>query len=131
MVRSVGTKSPDLPCPCVEWVEIGSAVFEVPSGQEYTLRFEKVFGRSVTLEGSLEDGSDVFPFRETVTLPELTKRLVLSFAGGEWAVETDPSSETETGFEIWWLGRASLHTASPAEHDEELKSQLRALGYVE
>lgn len=130
MVRPVGTKSHDLDCDCLQWVEMEHATFDLPPGKAFTLHFEKVFGRHLRLEGVLERGGESFAFDETFDVRNLGESHALAFDGSRWRFAAEPTDGLETGFVVRWNGGVQEHGASPAESDPELRKQLEALGYL-
>jgi hypothetical protein len=131
MVRPVGTKSPDLRDPWLRWVEMGEMALELPSGEDFTVVFEKVFGTKLRLAGELELDDRVVPFESRLNLRGLEQSLTLSFDGDRWRSGTTQEPQVATGFAAWWWGAEEVHTESPASRDAELEEALRALGYVE
>lgn len=129
MVRSLGLKSPDLACRCVIWKDVGRAELAVPPGEGFTLRFGKLFGDRLELDGALVDGGRRIPFRETFAVGSLGSAAGLHLADGRWLPGPGPAAEDVTGFEIWWQGDRVEHRESPAAADPEIRRQLKALGY--
>jgi hypothetical protein len=131
LVRPVATKSIDLSAPHVSWVEMGQASFEAPPGASYTLLFEKVFGSELQLEGELDISGDRHPFQKVFHLDQLDPRETLLFDGISWRSERDSLTVGATGFSVSWHGGTAVLDGAPAPGREEVREQLRALGYVQ
>lgn len=129
MVRPVGTKSHDLACDCLRWIEMDNAAFDLPAGESFTLHFEKVFGRRLRLKGQLAVGSEAFSFDDTFDVRRLPEAAALAFDGSAWSRTSSPEG-VDRGFIVGWNGGVREHRASPADEDPELRQQLEALGYL-
>ncbi|MEM9553434.1 MAG: sulfatase [Acidobacteriota bacterium] len=138
MVRPLGVKALDMPCDCLEWLEMGVARLEVPAGVGFTLRFEKVFGNELRLRGAFDDEDDGSRrFDTTVRVVDLESELLRwrldepSWRGVEVGADGSLLDAAARGFTLWWRGAETVRSASPGDGDSELARQLRALGYVQ
>jgi len=129
MVTSVGTKFLDFSCACLSWKDAGQAVFELPPGSSMTVLFEKVFGTELRISGELSGGASVSHFDRIFRVGEIEAPQSLALSGSQ-EPRQGSLSESETGFELWWVGGGVSHLESPALVDPELAEQLRALGYA-
>ncbi len=137
MVRSIGTKTIDMPCDCLQWIDDGNAKLTVGPGVAFTIRFEKVFAPGLHLRGTFfgADGSEVW-IMGAVSAKGLGDQ-VETWRPEErtWRREDGTPAQImaslERGFALWWGGAEILHTESPADEDSELAEQLKVLGYVE
>jgi arylsulfatase A-like enzyme len=130
MIRPVGTKSVNLMCPCVEWRAMGSAAFEVPAGESYTLHFEKIFGQRLHLRGALELQGERHSFDHTFHADGLEEAAALWFEEQRWQSGGRSIPQGGTGFHLRWQGGRREHGEQPSALDPELRRQLEALGYL-
>ncbi len=129
MVRPVGSKASDLDCDCLRWEEMGKASFEVPPGEAFSVRFEKIFGRRLTVRGSLAAESHA-DFNHTFDVRGLDDMAYLRFKDGRWSSgRSAPEDIGGTGFTVRWRGGPGA-TDGPSAIDNEVREQLEALGYV-
>lgn len=133
MVRPVATKSIDLQCHCLTWEDMGKATFRLPSGQGFTLQFEKVFGTRLEVSGQLLDGERRLGFSHTFDVDRLAEEGFLAWhAEGGWT-SNEPWAEdhrAQSFLRMFWLGERQLSEDSPSLSDPELRRQLEALGYL-
>ena len=92
MVRPMGTKTDDLDCDCLVWSEMGRATFEIPAGQGFSLRFEKVFGSKLKIEGEIGLENQRTTFRHTWNLKSLeSPEAVVLNEVGRWIQKDVPA----------------------------------------
>jgi hypothetical protein len=121
----VATKSVDLPCPCVRWLDKAVEV-RVPPGERFTLIFEHYnpWRNPVQL---VPEGRE----EETWILeePPFEEPAEITWTGnGGW----HPGLLPESGptLSLRWVGPRPEGAGAPEEGDDELRSQLEALGYL-
>ncbi|HSN54266.1 MAG TPA: sulfatase [Candidatus Sulfomarinibacteraceae bacterium] len=131
MVRPVGTKVIGMDGPFLGWVTMGEATVDAPPGSDFTVVFEKVFGRDLTFEGRLGLDGAAFPIRYRVDVVDLHRSQALILDGGRWRRVARVLAEGEIGLAVEWCGDVAMAGPPSAVHDEQLAEQLRALGYIE
>jgi len=123
MIRPVGTKTLKPGGATLHFIKMGKASFLLPGGERMLLSFEKVFGSHIGIKAKNPDGS--IGLDRTFNLRRCPIHLALD--GRQW-IESDSGSIT-IGIE-WHGGDRSLG-AHPLEHGEDVREQLKALGYIE
>jgi arylsulfatase A-like enzyme len=130
-IRPLGTKAMNLEAPYIVWVEMGEAKFDVPAGEDFTLSFEKVFGKRLTVEGALHRDGGRYPFDVTFNVHHLEDAKGLVLANGRWRSVGRDVADDEIGFSVRWQGGAVVGGQPAFVADAELAEQLRALGYLD
>ncbi len=123
MIRPVGTKSlrPDRSRPRFDG--IGKASFLLPAGESLHLSFEKVFGSQLRIDASGTGG--YASLSRTLHLRRTPYHL--GFDGKRWINSDDGVLKIRLE---WHGGDRSLGEV-PLAHNDELRKQLRALGYLQ
>ncbi len=123
MIRPVGTKLLKPGPARLSFVEIGEATFSLAPREELHLSFEKVFGRRLKITARQSGGGAA-----------LSRTFNLRGGNSSLAFENSRWSEGRQGLitvHLGWHGGDRTLGEAPLEHDEDLRDQLRALGYVE
>jgi len=123
MIRPVGTKMLRPGKAELHLNQIGKATFSLPDGEKMLLSFEKVFGAHIKIKAESPDRSTSLD--RTLNLRRCPIRI--AFDGRRW-------KESDSGRIIlrleWHGGNRSLGE-HPLQHGEEVRDQLKALGYIE
>ena len=126
MIRPVATKSLDLDCPCLEWVDSGHARFRLGPGDAFTLYFEKVFGQGLKVRGELNDAEGRHRLSGVLDTGD-PSALVWN---GKTFVRLDSQALGDSpGLALGWRGEP-WHDDDSAAANGALRRQLEALGYL-
>lgn len=122
MVSPIKVKTSRFDCACLRFDGSGAAVFEVPSGETFTLWGEG------TPEGRVVVEIDGVTLSVDLSSIESKRHLILTEEG--WKVfDGEPPVEPATGVTIWWHGDRRGEAVTASDMSPELLEQLKALGY--
>ena len=131
MIRPGGTKVIGMDGPFLAWVTMGEATLDAPPGSDFTILFEKVFGRELVFDGRIEVAGRDLHVRHRFEVAQLEGRAALVVEDGRWRSVDREITGDETSLAVEWRGGAGLAGPPAAVDDEELAEQLRALGYLD
>ena len=115
-------------CATLEHPEAGRAAFRLAPGTSCRLWIEDVGSPELAIEVAL-DGAAGGGHRAALDLTALGEGVRVERVDGRWRTAAAGGAPA-TGVEVRWLGSSSLRGESPAETDQALRDQLRALGYL-
>ena len=135
MILPIATKSIDLDCPCLEWVEEGKARFLLGPGEAFELLFEDVpdDAEGIRLEVRLEardgQGRRRRHHGTLVPIPAPGQTAALAWRDGRFEPTVPPRLGRDPGLALFWQGPPRPRGESPTRLDPELRRRLEALGY--
>lgn len=112
-------------CSEVVWRGAQEVEFAVPPGRSYSILLESGISGELTIAGGFGNAPG---FSFSADLAQLSQSSGVSVEGSLWSDLEPGSPAPPTGIMLSWQGGG--RTPRLAEHDEELRQQLRALGYI-
>jgi arylsulfatase A-like enzyme len=121
-------KTADLRCDCVTYVDSKKLTFRLPPGERFTLILPQGSPRAESLRLSLTFDNEARSHQTTIDLQAVETVEAVAWNGSAWT-HGEPQPGSMTGLSFWFQGESAT-SDSPADTDEDLKRQLRALGYL-
>jgi len=123
MIRPVGSKTLKPGGAIIRFMEMGKASFLLPDGESMLLSFEKVFGSHLQIKANTPGGSAGLV--RSFNLRGCPYRI--AFDGRRW-LESDSG---QIILRLEWHGGDRSLGAHPLEHGDDVRQQLKALGYID
>jgi len=130
LVTTTAVKTADLVVPC-EPSGPDQVRCDLPAGASYSLVIEKVETPVVQLGGELRLDGTVARFSLERTVEELERHWAVILREADAVIASGEVPVGHLGVGISWVGAVVLVGGSPADRHDEVREQLKALGYVQ